>query len=208
ALEDQLSVAGASVVRARHETLTALREAITTRTAHAPRSPFAWATLELRGEIDDWWREGDGNPDALVDRLRSHFTSTRRRDIAAGRTLVGPHRSDLQVEHGPKSMPAAQCSTGEQKALLVNLVLAHAALVKSKRNGAAPILLLDEIAAHFDQTRRAALFGDLETLGTQAWMTGTDPHAFAPLATRAQFIRVIDGTAVHVDFAEVSAQAE
>ena len=105
--------------------------------------------------------------------------ATRERDRAAGRTLEGPHRSDLIVGHGPKQMPASVCSTGEQKALLIGLVLAHADLVRQRRDGAAPILLLDEIAAHLDPLRRSALFDEIVALGSQAWLTGTDLQAFS-----------------------------
>ena len=117
----------------------------------------------------------------------------RERDRAAGRTLDGPHRSDLAVGHGPKEMPAKVCSTGEQKALLIGLVLAHCDVVGLRREGAAPILILDEITAHLDPLRRAALFDEIVALGSQAWMSGTDPDAFAGLAERGQFFRVEEG---------------
>jgi DNA replication and repair protein RecF len=114
----------------------------------------------------------------------------RERDRAAGRTLEGPHRSDLVVGHGPKGMPADASSTGEQKALLIGLVLAHAEMLAERRAGMAPMLLLDEIAAHLDERRRAALFSELLRLGTQAWMTGTDFGAFAAMVNDAQFVPV------------------
>ena len=117
------------------------------------------------------------------------------RDAAAGRTLSGPQASDLVVQHGPKRVRAGQCSTGEQKALLVGLTLAHASLVKSM-SGIAPLVLLDEIAAHFDPQRRSALFAKLETLGGQVWMTGADPQAFAELAGRAEMLIVSPGRIV------------
>ena len=126
------------------------------------------------------------------DYLRA-LAAGRERDRAAGRALEGPHRSDLIVGHGPKEMPAKVCSTGEQKALLIGLVLAHADLVRQRRNGAAPILLLDEIAAHLDPQRRAALFDEIVALGAQVWMSGTDLEAFAALGERAQNHRVEDG---------------
>src|SRR5690606_39326222 len=121
--------------------------------------------------------------DAYLAALRSG----RERDRAAGRTLIGPHRTDVLVEHGPKAMPAEVCSTGEQKALLIGLVLAHAELLAERRDGAAPILLLDEIAAHLDVSRRSTLFEELLRLGSQTWMTGTDRHAFSALEGRALF---------------------
>jgi DNA replication and repair protein RecF len=126
--------------------------------------------------------------DSYAQRLRDG----RERDRAAGRTLDGPHRSDLLVAHAPKSMPARLCSTGEQKALLMGLILAHAELVARRREGA-PILLLDEVTAHLDAERRAALFEEIIRLGAQAWMTGTDAQAFSALAGKARFWRVEDG---------------
>ena len=113
----------------------------------------------------------------------------RGRDAAAGRTLIGPHVGDLQVWHGPKGAPAASASTGEQKALLVGLVLAHARLVAEMR-GMAPLALLDEVAAHFDPRRRAALFDALERIGGQVFLTGADPAAFAELEGRAEMFDV------------------
>ena len=114
------------------------------------------------------------------------------RDAAAGRTLVGPQAADLLVRHGPKDVEAGLCSTGEQKALLVGLVLAHARLV-ADLSGLAPIVLLDEIAAHLDAARRAALFEELVALPSQVWMTGADASAFAPLAGRAQRLVIEPG---------------
>jgi DNA replication and repair protein RecF len=119
----------------------------------------------------------------------------RERDRAAGRTLDGPHRTDLVVAHGPKGRAARLCSTGEQKALLIGLVLAHAQMLAERRERGAPILLLDEIAAHLDDLRRAALFDEILNLGLQAWMTGTDANAFSALAGRATFVAVEDGHA-------------
>ena len=116
-------------------------------------------------------------PSSLAE-LRASYTQllarSRARDREAGRTLTGPHRSDLQVKHGPKDMPAKMCSTGEQKALLVGLALAQARLVKQVSGGIAPLILLDEIAAHLDEDRRAALFSSIASLNAQVWMTGTD----------------------------------
>ena len=116
----------------------------------------------------------------------------RYRDQAAGRALDGPHRTDLLVTHAGKGMDAARCSTGEQKALLTGLVLAHARLT-ANMTGFAPILLLDEITAHFDQSRREALFDLIDDLGGQAFMTGTDRHLFDALGARAQYFAVSNG---------------
>src|SRR5690606_20856632 len=119
----------------------------------------------------------------------------RARDRAAGRTLLGPHRVDFQVVHAQKQMPAALGSTGEQKALLIGLVLAHARLVR-RTSGITPFLLLDEIAAHLDPGRRAALFVALDRLETQCFMTGTDAVLFEALGARAQLVAVSDGRLV------------
>jgi DNA replication and repair protein RecF len=121
------------------------------------------------------------------------LSQTRERDRGAGRTLDGPHRSDLIVEHGPKSLAARHCSTGEQKALLLGLLLAHAELLTERQEGAAPIMLLDEITAHLDEHRRAALFEEILRLGAQAWMTGTDRDAFEAIAASARFWGVEEG---------------
>src|SRR5690606_35001708 len=123
----------------------------------------------------------------------------RERDRAAGRALDGPHRSDLAVAHGPKATAARHASTGEQKALLMALLLAHAELVAARRDGMAPLLLLDEVTARLDADRRAALFEELLLLGTQAWMTGTAHQSFASLAGRARFWCVGDGAVRPLD---------
>ncbi|MEM9592258.1 MAG: DNA replication and repair protein RecF, partial [Pseudomonadota bacterium] len=113
-------------------------------------------------------------------------------DRAAARTLEGPHRSDLLVVHGPKNVPAAMCSSGEQKALLLGLVLAKAELIKTTE-GIAPLVLLDEVAAHLDGARRGGLFDEILRLNVQAWMTGTDKELFSPLGQDAQILDVNRG---------------
>src|SRR5690606_15525586 len=128
----------------------------------------------------------------LEARLAQVWRENRNLDRAAGRTTWGPHRIDLQVTHAPKAMPASVCSTGEPKALLIGLVLIHARLVAAM-TGIAPLLLLDEIAAHLDPTRRRALFDALDLLGSQCWMTGTDAVLFADLGSRAQHFTVEAG---------------
>lgn len=135
---------------------------------------------------------------AVEDGLRAEWQAGRGRDAAAGATLAGPHRADLIFTHAPKSLPAALCSTGEQKALLVAVVLAHAALIAAAR-GFAPLLLLDEVAAHLDGARRAALFEALTTLPAQAFLTGTDAAIFAPLRGRAEGFRAQPGILVPAD---------
>lgn len=175
ALEARMAEHGAAIDAARRETVAALGA----RLADQPAGPFARAGLALEG-----WQ---GDAPALAAALREG----RRRDAAAGRTLAGPHRADLVVTHLDKAQPAHLCSTGEQKALLLGIVLAHAELV-ADRVGAPPILLLDEVAAHLDPGRRAALFDRLAGRG-QVWMTGTEPALFAAVPATATRYRVADG---------------
>jgi DNA replication and repair protein RecF len=129
---------------------------------------------------------------AVEDRYREILRQGRPRDAAAGRTLDGPHLTDLQVIYAPKNMPARDASTGEQKALLIGLVLAHANLV-AEMTGIIPLLLLDEIVAHLDPARRKALFAELATLGSQVWMTGADPAAFADIGAQGEIFDVEAG---------------
>jgi len=128
---------------------------------------------------------------------REALSKSRARDMAAGRTLIGPHRSDLAAVYAAKRVPAAECSTGEQKALLISLILANARALAAEI-GAPPLLLLDEVAAHLDQGRRAALYDEICALGAQAWMTGTGPELFAELGDRAQRLEVTSDGAVRV----------
>jgi DNA replication and repair protein RecF len=190
-LERVMAETGVAIAAARAATVADIAAAINARRQASLGSAFPWAELAIAGSLENDLavRPAVDVEDGYTETLRS----TRERDRAAGRTLDGPHRSDLLVGHGPKQMPASVCSTGEQKALLVGLLLAHADLVRQVRDGAAPILLLDEIAAHLDPERRAALFEEIIAMGSQAWMTGTDVQAFSGLAGRAQFHLVEDG---------------
>jgi DNA replication and repair protein RecF len=189
-LELLMAETGVAIAAARAEAVAALAAIMAERTARDPNSPFPPAGLALEGglEADLERLPAVDVEDTYIERLRAG----RERDRAAGRTLDGPHRTDLLVAHAPKAMPARLCSTGEQKALLIGLVLAHAELV-ARRREAAPILLLDEVTAHLDVERRAALFAEILRLGAQAWMTGTDAEAFSWLAGKARFWRVEDG---------------
>jgi DNA replication and repair protein RecF len=182
---------GVAIAAARAEAAAALQAISERRRQRDESSAFPWARIAVEGTLE----AGIARMPALdvEERYRTGLRAGRERDRAAGRTLEGPHRSDLAVEHGPKSMPARLCSTGEQKALLLGLVLSHAALTAGRQDGRAPILLLDEVTAHLDAYRRAALFEEIIALGTQAWMTGTDPEAFSALAGRALFLAVDDG---------------
>jgi DNA replication and repair protein RecF len=130
---------------------------------------------------------------AVEDRYREILRASRARDAAAGRTLDGPHLTDLHVAYAPKNMPARDASTGEQKALLIGLVLAHASLV-AESTGIVPLLLLDEVVAHLDPARRAALFAELGKLGAQVWLTGADPLAFSNVEHASQIFDVENGS--------------
>ena len=175
ALEAGMAEHGAALSAARLRSVSALDAKL----AATPDDDFARAAVALEG-----WTESD-----LAPELRAN----RGRDAAAGRATAGPHRQDLAVVHRAKQMPAARCSTGEQKALLLGLVLAHAELV-AERRGARPILLLDEVAAHLDPRRRAALFARLEGRG-QVWMTATEPGLFAGIGEASRFH--VEAGAVH-----------
>jgi DNA replication and repair protein RecF len=187
AIEAQMAETGAAIAAARFEMVRLLKAMI----ERAPDDgPFPKADLALSGVLEAGLARGAAI-DAEED-FRLRLAQGRERDRAAGRTLEGPHRSDLLVRHRPKDMPAELCSTGEQKALLVGLVLSHARLT-GELSGMAPILLLDEIAAHFDHRRRAALFGILDDLGCQVFMTGTEKELFSAVEGRAQFLTVSAG---------------
>ncbi|MDZ5454002.1 DNA replication/repair protein RecF [Labrys sp. ZIDIC5] len=155
-----------------------------------PASPFPHARIALDGVIEN--AVLDEPALAVEERYRQTLREGRPRDRAAGRTLDGPHLTDLLVVHGPKGIAAERASTGEQKALLLGLVLAHARLV-ARLAGMTPIVLLDEVAAHLDPMRRAALYDRLESFGAQVWLTGADPSAFEAIADRAAIYRVTPG---------------
>ena len=192
-LERQMAEMGTAIAAARREALAELAVTIADRRAKNPDTPFPWAELRLEGRLED---DLATRPALDVeDAYARMLADMRPRDRAAGRTLEGPHLSDFVVTHGPKAMPARLSSTGEQKALLVNLVLGHAALLKRRRRGIAPVLLLDEIAAHLDAARRSALFAELAQTGSQAWLTGTDQEPFAALKNHANFLVIEDGKA-------------
>lgn len=187
AIETQMAESATAIAAARVETvrlLVGMMERLPVDGA------FPKADLALEGSLEAWLAE---RPAVDVEtNYREMLAENRERDRAAGRALDGPHRSDLLVRHRPKDMPAELCSTGEQKALLVGIILSHARLV-AEMSGLTPILLLDEIAAHLDASRRAALFAILEELGGQVFMTGTDASLFSDLASRAQFLAVAHG---------------
>ncbi|WP_019955568.1 DNA replication/repair protein RecF [Yoonia vestfoldensis] len=174
AIEGQMAEAAAQITANRTQAIAAL----TAAQAEAV-SAFPTALLSLT------------YADPLPDDLQAALADHRSRDMAAGRTLLGPHRADLDAVYADKNVPARDCSTGEQKALLISLILANARAL-AQDFGAPPILLLDEVAAHLDATRRAALYDEICALGAQAFMTGTGPELFAELGSRAQYAEVTE----------------
>jgi DNA replication and repair protein RecF len=191
AVEHETAELAVAVAAARTETVTRLAGALAAR--RNPAAPFPSATIALDG-----WMEKlvATHPAAEIeDRYRAVLKTNRPRDAAAGRTLDGPHLTDLTVTYEDKGVAAADASTGEQKALLIGLVLAHAELIGAM-SGFAPLLLLDEIVAHLDPSRRRALYDELERIGSQVWMTGADPAAFAAIEGRADVIDVSAGRLV------------
>ena len=188
AIEREAAELAVAVAAARSECVTRLKAMIALERDDS--SPFPWADLALDGDVERLVMEMPAL--AAEERYRAILRDNRGRDAAAGRTLIGPHVGDFLAWHGPKGAPAAQASTGEQKALLVGLALAHARLV-ADMSGIAPLALLDEATAHFDPRRRAALFAALERVGCQVFVTGADPAAFVGLEGRAQVLEVTPG---------------
>jgi DNA replication and repair protein RecF len=188
AIEHETAELAVAVAAARAETVRRLAGLI--EATKDPASPFPWAALALDGAIENAVLERPAL--AVEDEYRAVLRGNRHRDRAAGRTTEGPHLTDLQAVHGPSGAPAERCSTGQQKALLIGLILAHARLV-GEMAGFMPLVLLDEVAAHLDPERRAALYDALEALGAQVWMTGADPQAFDSLRTRADIFTVVPG---------------
>jgi DNA replication and repair protein RecF len=188
ALEARMAESGARLADARARTVRALQAEIDDRAGR----PFPQGDLGLTGEWEGLAAQGVALEE-IEARLAAALARSRGRDAAAGRTLTGPHRGDLAVTHREKDRPAAECSTGEQKALILNLVLAQAARLSREKSAPNPILLLDEVAAHLDQVRRAGLFDELEALGLQAFLTGVDEALFSDLKGRALGVRVDAG---------------
>jgi len=197
ALEQNMAERAVAIAAARLETVCALNVAM-----GEGLGPFPTAEIAVEGETERWL---EGQPAlACEERLMAALAAARGHDAETGGAGIGPHRSDLAVTHAARRMPAHLCSTGEQKALLTGIVLANLRLqARRPRFGgcaAAPILLMDEVAAHFDEAHRRALFAEIEALGVQAWMTGTDAALFAPLAASAQMFRVAAATVVRASW--------
>jgi DNA replication and repair protein RecF len=188
AVERETAEMAIAVAAARAETVRRLAAALMRN--RNPASPFPWAGIALDGWIENALMEQPATE--VEDRYRTVLRDNRARDAAAGRTTDGPQLTDLDVLYGPKGIAADRASTGEQKALLIGLILAHASLV-AEMTGYAPLLLLDEVIAHLDPGRRAALFDALAALAAQVWMTGADPAPFADVASRAQIFAVSPG---------------
>ncbi len=188
AIEHETAEVAVAVAAARAETVARLSGALQAARDEAPEFPRA--EIALNGWMEQLLPAHSAIE--IEDRYRALLKDNRARDAAAGRTLDGPHLSDLAVTHADKGVAAADASTGEQKALLIRLVLAHARLIK-EMTGFAPLLLLDEVIAHLDPGRRAALYDALAVLGAQVWMTGADPAAFGDIVGRAQVFEVRGG---------------
>ncbi|MSO92011.1 MAG: DNA replication/repair protein RecF [Rhodospirillales bacterium] len=190
ALEDTMATAGVAIAAARVEAADRLASA-------SGFQAFPAAELAVEGEVERWLAGGPAL--SAEDRMRDALKAARRVDAETGRTSNGPHRSDLAVRHKAKEQPAGTCSTGEQKALLIALVLANAR-AQREANGIPPILLLDEVASHLDRAAREALFEEIVGLGVQAWLTGTESNIFQALAGRSQLFEIEDSTVVPSDW--------
>ena len=190
ALEEQMGANAIALAAARLSFVERLSGVIEAREG---QSAFPTATLHLVGALEDALRDGKSALE-VEDWFLQALKQNRAVDAGAGRTTLGPNRSDLEVTFGKTGRPAKDCSTGEQKALLIGIVLANARLKKGLAGGAPPILLLDEIAAHLDPSRRLALFDELTALGAQAFLTGTEPSLFEGFGERAQHAHVENGS--------------
>lgn len=187
AVEAQMAKSGAELASNR---LAAIARIMREQEDSAKQTAFPTAVLSISNKHS-------GEPIVEREALARELHNNRRRDLAAGRSLVGPHRDDLGAVYQTKAMPANMCSTGEQKALLISIILASARAL-SKDFSTPPLVLLDEVAAHLDEVRRAALYDEICALGAQAWMTATEAHLFDALGDRAQYLKIFqkDGESV------------
>ena len=193
-VEAQLAQTAVAVAAARNDAITAVRRFIEQASTTPSETTFPWADVSVDGELEQ--QLIDRPAVQIEDEYRTLLADSRRLDKAAGRTLRGAHRSDLMVSHGPRRMEARLCSTGEQKALLIGMILAQARAVRDSFGGVAPLLLLDEVAAHLDDIRRAALMDELLDLGSQAWMTGTDRQLFEAASKEIEIYQVNGGNII------------
>ncbi len=185
-LEKQMATSASAIAAARLSFIKRLQQACDNFSAQN-NSPFPHASLRLRGIMEELL----GSVAALEveDLFRGQLKASRDKDALIGGAQSGPHKTDLLVSYSAKTMPAQQCSTGEQKALLIGMILAHSALIAAHR-GAPPLLLLDEVAAHLDEDRRAALYDLLRQLGGQVWLTGTEENLFSAAKNHARFFEI------------------
>jgi DNA replication and repair protein RecF len=190
ALEETLAQTGIAIACARREMATMLNHA-----CERNYGPFPIPRVQTSGDVESWLDEGPALN--AEERFHEALVASRGHDAESGRTAHGPHRSDLEVHMRPTEIMARECSTGEQKGLLISILLAVAELIHETR-GAAPLLLLDEVTAHLDDQRRGALFERLAALGAQAWLTGTDPTQFESLSGQAHFYHVANGAVLAV----------
>jgi DNA replication and repair protein RecF len=189
-LEEQMAESGVAIAASRRDALERLTRLIERTHEARGDGPFPYAVLRLEGTLENALEDRPATE--VEDEFRLDLAQDRERDRAASRALAGPHLSDLIVIHGPQNAPAPHCSSGEQKALLLGLILAKAELIK-ELEGVSPLVLLDEVAAHLDASRREALFAEILRLNAQAWMTGTDRDLFQPIAENAQIWSVNRG---------------
>jgi len=180
-----------AISAARLETVSRIAALMEQARAPEIEAAFPRAQISIEGTIEEALKSHSALE--VEDQYRKILCDSREADAYAGRALNGPHKSDLYVVHMQKNMPAHKCSTGEQKALLIGIVLAHARIIQMGFSGYAPLILLDEIVAHLDEARRQALFDQIKSLSAQAWMTGTDGDLFDTLE-KVQKICVSEGT--------------
>ncbi|MEG9883206.1 MAG: DNA replication/repair protein RecF [Hyphomicrobiales bacterium] len=192
-LEKRMAEAGIAIAASRHATVKILSgfTASPACTGLGEFTDFPCSRLKIACVLNDMLTELSSG--LAAEKYRSILTKSRAGDAAAGRTLVGPHRSDLRVAHAGKEIDARLCSTGEQKALLIGIILAHARAIARVTGGQAPVMLLDEAVAHLDETRRKGLFAALNDMGVQAWMTGADIALFKAAFGMAKVFEVQDG---------------
>jgi DNA replication and repair protein RecF len=187
-LEETLAQTGTAIACARREIAVLL-----SHTCEQDHGPFPVARVEVIGDVESWLEEGSALE--AEERFHAALTQSRVHDAESGRTIYGPQRSDLVVQMRSTGVMARECSTGEQKGLLISLILAVAELIREMR-GSSPLLLLDEVAAHLDSEWRVALFERLSALNAQAWLTGTDATQFEGLSSCAHFYHVADNATV------------
>jgi DNA replication and repair protein RecF len=186
ALECQLAEKAVAIAAARLHTLERVMQA-----AEMTDPAFPKPVATAQGEAEQWLARDAAR--VVEERMMERLAANRHQDAESGRTSIGTHRTDLEVIHTEKGLPARQCSTGEQKIVLLSLILA-CARARALAAGSAPALLLDEVAAHLDETRRHILFNEIAALNAQAWLTGNDRNAFSALEGRAQFLYVQGGS--------------